>query len=411
MSRVKAQKRWEMNTIETEDSLGITFCNRQAVAIERGEGCKVWDEEGREYLDFTSGWGVTCLGHAHPVITAAIYAQAQKIIQNPNSGFTYSPARASLLSALSKVLPVNLSKVYFANSGAEANDAAIKLARKISGKSKIVSTLASFHGRTFNTLSISGGPDNTDQFLPHLDGNSFVPFGDLAALVKDVDEDTAAVILEPIQGEGGVRIPHENYLSAVASVCKEKGVLLIIDEIQTGFCRTGKFFAIEHSKESITPDIMTMGKGIAGGFPFAAFAISDAVDQRLSKGDHGGTFCGNPLACAVATAVVDHLRAENIAGKAKISGELLLRGLKEIAAKFPDFVGNIRGSGLLCAFELGSDEDVMRLSQAALARGLLVTPTRNKIVRLIPPLNVTESEIVDGLYLLESSLASVVPRH
>ena len=411
MSRVKAQKRWEMNTIETEDSLGITFCNRQAVAIERGEGCKVWDEEGREYLDFTSGWGVTCLGHSHPVITAAIYAQAQKIIQNPNSGFTYSPARASLLSALSKVLPVNLSKVYFANSGAEANDAAIKLARKISGKSKIVSTLASFHGRTFNTLSISGGRDNTDQFLPYLDGNSFVPFGDLAALVKAVDEDTAAVILEPIQGEGGIRIPHEKYLSAVARVCKEKGVLLIIDEIQTGFCRTGKFFAIEHSEETIAPDIMTMGKGIAGGFPFAAFAISDAVDQRLSKGDHGGTFCGNPLACAVATAVVDYLRAENVAQRARISGELLLRGLKEVAAKFPDFVGSIRGRGLLCAFELGSDEDVIRLSQAALARGLLVTPTRNKIVRLIPPLLVSESEIFDGLYLLESSLASVVPRH
>ena len=411
MSRVKAQKRWEMNTIETEDSLGITFCNRQAVAIERGEGCKVWDEEGREYLDFTSGWGVTCLGHSHPVITGAIYAQAQKIIQNPNSGFTYSPARANLLRELSGVLPVNLSKIYFANSGAEANDAAIKLARKISGKSKIVSTLASFHGRTFNTLSISGGRDNTDQFLPYLDGNSFVPFGDLAALVKAVDEDTAAVILEPIQGEGGVRIPHEKYLSAVARVCKEKGVLLIIDEIQTGFCRTGKFFAIEHSEETIAPDIMTMGKGIAGGFPFAAFAISDAVDRRLSKGDHGGTFCGNPLACAVATAVVDYLRAENVAQRARISGELLLRGLKEVAAKFPDFVGSIRGRGLLCAFELGSDEDVIRLSQAALARGLLVTPTRNKIVRLIPPLLVSESEIFDGLYLLESSLASVVPRH
>ncbi len=400
-----------MSSIEIEDRLGITFCDRQPIAIERGEGCVVWDEDGNEYLDFTSGWGVTCLGHSHPLITAAIIRQAQKIIQNPNSGFTYSPSRAKLLETLSGVLPDNLVKSYFANSGAEANDAAIKLARKITGKSRIVSTLGSFHGRTFNTLSVSGGRDNAEQFLPALEGNCFVPFGDFSALNVAVDDKTAAVILGPIQGEGGVRIPDDEYFASVALLCKERGVLLIIDEIQTGFCRTGKFFAIEHSKTSIAPDIMTMGKGIAGGFPFAAFAVSASVDKQLSKGDHGGTFCGNPLACAVAAAVVDHLRAENMADKVARSGELMIDGLHKLRDKYPSLIGAIRGRGLLCAFELGSDYLVTKVTEAALGRGLLVTPTRNRTIRLIPALIVTQSEIARGLELLDSALASVVTRH
>ncbi|MEX0965544.1 MAG: aspartate aminotransferase family protein [Pseudohongiellaceae bacterium] len=400
-----------MNTIETEDRLGITFCNRQSIAIERGEGCYVWDENGKEYLDFTSGWGVTCLGHSHPVITNAIFTQARKIIQNPNSGFTYSPSRARLLEELSGVLPINPAKIYFANSGAEANDAAIKLARKITGKSKIVSALASFHGRTFNTLSVSGGRNNTTQFLPQLKGNSFVPFGDFAALCDAVDRDTAAVILEPIQGEGGVRIPDEDYLAGVALFCKRENVLLIIDEIQTGFCRTGKFFAMEHGKREVIPDIMTMGKGIAGGFPLAAFAVSGSIDRQLQKGDHGGTFCGNPLACAVATEVVSYLRSEHIADKVAVLGTFLLEGLCQLGRDHPDLIGSIRGKGLLCAFELPSDELVTRLTEAALNRGLLITPTRNGIVRLIPPLLVSRQEITRALDMLSSALASVVPRH
>ena len=400
-----------MSSIEIEDRLGITFCNRQSIAIERGLGCLVWDEEGNEYLDFTSGWGVTCLGHSHPLITEALVTQASKIIQNPNSGFTYSPSRAKLLEALSAVLPGELSKIYFANSGAEANDAAIKLARKITGKSKIVSTLASFHGRTFNTLSVSGGSENADQFLPALEGNCFVPFGDYAALEKSLDENTAAVILEPIQGEGGVRIPDEAYLTSVAELCKKRNVLLIIDEIQTGFCRTGKFFAIDHCRKSICPDIMTMGKGIAGGLPFAAFAISAAVDSKLNKGDHGGTFCGNPLACSVSAAVVGFLQSENMADRVARSGRLMLDGLYGLREKYPDLIGPIRGMGLLCAFELDSDELVGRVTDAALERGLLVTPTRNRVIRLIPPLIVSDSEISRGLGLLGSALASVVPRH
>lgn len=400
-----------MNTIEIEDRLGITFCNRQSIAIERGEGSRVWDEEGNEYLDFTSGWGVTCLGHSHPVITDAIYQQAQKIIQNPNSGFTYSPSRARLLELLSEVIPMRSAKIYFANSGAEANDAAIKLARKITGKTKIVSTLGSFHGRTFNTLSVSGGRQNVEQFLPALEGNCFVPFGDSAGLCDAVDEHTAAVILEPIQGEGGVRIPDPHYLSSVARECRNKGVLLIIDEIQTGFCRTGKFFALEHSDTELNPDIVTMGKGIAGGFPFAAFAVSEKVGRSLHKGDHGGTYCGNPLACAVATAVVSYLRSQRVAERVEVSGRLLLAGLQQLAQKYPAVISVARGRGLLCAIELQSDSLVIPLTEAALAGGLMVTPTRNGVVRLIPPLTVSERDLRLGLEYLESAVASVVPCH
>ncbi|PCJ24763.1 MAG: aspartate aminotransferase family protein [SAR86 cluster bacterium] len=397
-----------MNTIEIEDRLGITFCKRQEVAVERGEGSYVWDEDGKKYLDFTAGWGVTCLGHSHPVITQAICQQAKKIIQNPNSGFTYSPSRARLLTVLSKLLPSGLTKLYFANSGAEANDAAIKLARKITRKSKIVSTLGSFHGRTFNTLSVSGGRDNTEKYLPSLTENRFVPFGDKEKICSMVDSETAAVILEPIQGEGGVRIPDSDYIAFVAKLCKKNGVLLIIDEIQTGFCRTGKFFAIEHSPEDIEPDILTMGKGIAGGFPFAAFAVSERVDRQINKGDHGGTYCGNPLGCAVATSVITYLDQQDIAGRVARIGRGLLEQLKLIALKYPQLIVSTRGQGLLCAVELKSDEIVAELTQACMEKGLLVTPTRNRVVRLIPSLLVNEDELKAGMYLLDLALTSVV---
>lgn len=397
-----------MNTIETEDRLGITFCQRQPIAIERGQGSYVWDETGNRYLDFTSGWGVTCLGHSHPVITDAIYQQARKIIQNPNSGFTYSPARAKLLSVLSKVMPPSLSKLYFTNSGAEANDAAIKLARKITGKVKVVSTLGSFHGRTFNTLSVSGGKDNTEKYLPSLTENRFVPFADIEAMGAAIDSKTAAVILEPVQGEGGVRIPGGDYLADVASLCSKDDVILIIDEIQTGFCRTGKFFALEHGEAAIKPDILTMGKGIAGGFPFAAFAVSAAVDAEIRNGDHGGTYCGNPLGCAVASAVVNHLEQHKVAERVTAMGAVLLPGLQKLARKYPQIVNFCRGRGLLCAMELSSDALVEELTQSCLSKGLLITPTRNKVIRLMPSLLVSEIELGEGLELLDLALSSVV---
>jgi acetylornithine/N-succinyldiaminopimelate aminotransferase len=398
-----------MNTIGVEDKLGITFCDRQAISIDRGEGVYVWDEAGKQYLDFTSGWGVTCLGHSHPLIIKTIYAQAQKIIQNPNSGFTYSPSRAALLSVLKSVLPENLSKVFFANSGAEANDAAIKLARKVTGRSKIVSTVGSFHGRTFNTLTVSGGIENTARYLPTMVDTHFVTFADVAAMKAALDDTTAAVILEPIQGEGGVRIPAQEYLSKVSNLCREFGALLIVDEVQTGFCRTGKFFALDHSKLVQSPDILTMGKGIAGGFPFAAFAVSAEVDAKIQKGDHGGTYCGNPLGCAVAAAVVQHLRDKRIHKRVAVMGKLMMSGLESLQRKYPLLIRSVRGEGLLLALQMSADESVQLLSQTCLERGLLVTPTRNGVIRLLPSLLLERREMEQGIQTLDAALAAVVP--
>ncbi|MEX2130873.1 MAG: aspartate aminotransferase family protein [Pseudohongiellaceae bacterium] len=397
-----------MNVMEVEDCLGIEFYERQPLVIERGEGNYVWDESGKKYLDFTSGWGVTCLGHAHPVITEAICSQARKIIQNPNSGFAYSPARARLLLTLQQVLPAGLNRVFFANSGAEANDAAIKLARKITGRTRIVSALGSFHGRTFNTLTVSGGTQNTNRFLPQISDTAFVPFGDQAALVEAIDGNTAAFIVEPIQGEGGVRIPLDGYLALAERLCLSHGAMLIIDEIQTGFCRTGKFFAIQHSGNPVHPDIMTMGKGIAGGFPFGALAINDRVNSGIEKGDHGGTYCGNPLGSAVACAVVSALQDLDIASHVSRIGKSLIEGMERLRRKYPALIREVRGVGLLTALDLGDDQLVKHVTSASLEHGLLVTPTRGGVIRLIPGLLVQEQEIAQALSVLDKVFSNCV---
>lgn len=270
-----------MNTLESEDSFGLTVCHKFPVAIERGQGSVVWDVNGKAYLDFTSGWGVTSLGHAHPVVLNALNAQAARIMQNPNSGFTYSPVRARLLNRLQQVLPGDLCRVFFANSGAEANDGAVKLARKVTGRTTVIAISGSFHGRTLGTLSLSGGQENAARYLPQVPGNLFAPFGDMAALESLMSDQVAAVILEPVQGEGGVREQAAEYAQAVAALCQQYGALLIADEVQTGFCRTGSFFAVDAL--GIAPDILTMGKGIASGFPFAAFALTEAVAAGSQK--------------------------------------------------------------------------------------------------------------------------------
>lgn len=393
-----------MSTIDIENTLGLTFCERQELAFTHGKGTRVWDEAGRCYLDFTSGWGVTCLGHSHPAITAALTAQAQKLLQSPNAGFTYSPARAALLKLLQSVLPANLSRTYFCNSGAEANDAALKLARKITGRSKVISTSGAFHGRTFNTLSVSRGTDNTSRYLPQMANTCFVPHGDTAALAAVLDDNTAAVIVEPVQGEGGVQIPPPDWLADVQQLCRRSGALLIIDEVQTGFCRTGRFFALEHSPVPVAPDILTMAKGIAGGFPFAAFAVSDGVAAQLGRDDHGGTYCGNPLGCAISHAVVTCLVAEKVAEQVTASGTLLMQGLNALQADFPHLIGSVRGVGLLCAVEFRDAAHSRLLTQRCAALALLVVPTRGGIIRLLPDLLVSNADIAEALQILRTAL-------
>lgn len=396
-----------METIETENQLGLTVCNRQSLAFERGLGSYVWDEQGERYLDFTSGWGVTSLGHSHPALVSAISQQAGKLMQNPNSGFTYSPVRARLLQALTAVLPQQPWRLFFASSGAEANDAAVKFARKATGRRNVIAMSGSFHGRTLATLSLSGGTDNAAKYLPTVPGNLFQPFADLESLQQVIGNDVAAVIVEPVQGEGGVRPLPPGFLSALSQLCRQHGVLLIVDEVQTGFCRTGRFFAFE--AEEVVPDILTMGKGIAGGFPFAALAVSGSVAATLSLGDHGGTYCGNPLGCAAALAVVEHLVDNRVAEQVAALGQEAMCRLREIAGKVPGLIREVRGQGLLIGLQLHNDEQVGQLTGACLQQRLLVTPTRNAVVRLLPNLLMTREELHEGLDLLAAAADTLGP--
>lgn len=399
-----------MNTIETENRYGIPFTKRQPLSIARGAGNRVWDEAGREYLDFTSGWGVTCLGHCHPVLVEALQAQAALLTQNPNSGFTCSPVRARLLARLAPLLPAPLTRLYFVNSGAEANDVAIKMARKITGRAGIVSTLRAFHGRTYGTLNASGGTEAAENFPPRMQSNRFVPYNDVPALRAAMDDSVAAVIVEPIQGEGGVQVPDPSYLAEVSAVCQQHGALLIADEIQTGFGRTGSLFAIEQCQPRVHVDMMTLGKGLAGGFPFAALAMSEACAARVSPGDHGGTYCGNPLGCATALAVVDYLEREQVSAQVRQAGELMASALTEVQSRYAELIGAVRGRGLLWALQLTDPQWLEPVTEACLQQGLLITPTRGGVIRLIPSLLVSPAEIEQAMARLGSALASVPVR-
>ncbi|MEX2333160.1 MAG: aspartate aminotransferase family protein [Pseudohongiella sp.] len=391
-----------MDVMQIEDSLGLTVCRRQPLVIERGEGAFVWDDRGNRLLDLTAGWGVTSLGHAHPVILSALANQAACIIQNPNSGFTYSPARARLLVELQQVLPDGLDRIYFANSGAEANDAALKFARKITGRQRVLAIHNSFHGRTLATLSVSGSSGNSARFLPNVPGNDFVSIDEFGA---EIDGDTAAVIIEPVQGEGGVKaVPHD-VLQTLKQQCRSHGALLIIDEVQTGFCRTGDFFAI--SESGVTPDIMTMGKGIAGGLPFAAFAMTQELADAVQLGDHGGTYCGNPLMCAVSAAVVGCLREQRVDNHVKALGQVMLQDLRELQRAFPDLICEVRGRGFMVALALHEDAWVWPLTDACQRQGVIVTPTRNAVVRLLPSLLLTAGEWQLGLSGIRTALVEL----
>lgn len=392
-------------TFEIEDKYLPPFFVKQKISIEKGEGIYVWDEEGKMYIDFTSGWGVTCIGHANPVITNALIDQGRKIIQNPNSGLTYSPGRARLLSLLAGILPPNLTRVFFTNSGAESNDAAIKLARKVTGRSDIISTEQSFHGRTISTTSATGQAKHRDRYSPLMPNYRFVPYNDLEALKCSLDENVAAIIVEPVQGEGGVRIPSEGYLKEVDNLCKKNGSLLIMDEIQTGFFRTGPAFVT--SSSGVSADFLTMAKGIAGGFPFGAFALSEAVAKKLEIGDHGGTYCGNPLGCAVSYAVIKHLIDNNISINVEEMGNFALNRMGQWQETYRNMIADIRGKGLLIIVELQNEDIATKVKNECLARGLFVTQTQGNGIRIFPALNIKKDELEKGLLIVEDAIKAV----
>jgi acetylornithine/N-succinyldiaminopimelate aminotransferase len=390
------------NTYDIENKYMAPFLEKQRISIDRGKGVYAWDEDGTKYLDFTSGWGVTCIGHANPAITKALFEQGKRIIQNPNSGLTYSPARARLLSLMREVLPKNLTHVFFSNSGAEANDAAIKLARKVTGRTDIVSTLQSFHGRTISTASATGQAKYKERFKPLMPNYRFISYDNIKEMDQALDGRVAAVILEPIQGEGGVRVPSKDYLFRVERMCEKNGSLLIVDEIQTGFCRTGPMFVT--GSLGVKADFLTMAKGIAGGFPFGAFAMSERVASRLELSDHGGTYCGNPLGCAVAYAVIRYLIERSISENVEKVGFFALTRLKELKRKYSGTVVDVRGKGLLLLIDFKNEKTAECVSNLCLSNGLFVRQTQHTGVRIFPALNISKAEMEEGLDIIEESI-------
>ena len=391
-------------TMEIEDKHSPPFFNKIPISITRGEGVYVWDENNRKYLDFTSGWGVTSIGHANPVITNALQEQGRKIIQNPNSGLTYSPARARLLELLQQILPGNLTRVFFSNSGAEANDAALKMARKVTGRTDVVSSNQSFHGRTISTASATGQAQHRAKFNPLMPNYKFIPFNDIPSLEEALDAQVAAVILEPIQGEGGVQVPADGYLESVSRLCKANGSLLIVDEIQTGFCRTGPMFAIDSL--DVEADFFTMAKGMAGGFPLGAFAVSEAVAAQFEVGDHGGTYCGNPLGCAVSHGVIKYLLDHDISSNVASMSRLALLRMRSWQRN-TEMISDIRGKGLLLLLEFKEEKTATAVSNYCQEHALFVRQTQGNAIRIFPALTITKEELEEGLAILENALEQV----
>jgi predicted acetylornithine/succinylornithine family transaminase len=374
--------------------------NRFPLAIRKGRGMKVWSTDGKEYLDFVGGVAVNCLGHCHPKVVVAIQKQAQRLIHISN----YFHIEAQ--TKLAKILVKNsfADKAFFCNSGAEANEAAIKLARRYfrqligQNRFEIITALNSFHGRTLATLSATGQEKFKVGFEPLMPGFKHVEFNNIEAIENAVTKDTCAVMLEPIQGESGVKIPDPDYLTSVRKLCDRHGILLILDEVQTGIGRTGKLFAYEHY--GITPDIMTLAKGLGGGVPIGALLSTDKVAAAFEPGTHGSTFGGNPLACSAAVTTLEVLLEDDfILDQCRRMGKYFNKKLGELQKEFPSIVAEVRGMGLLVGMEL--TRDGAPLVSACMERGFLINCTAGNILRFMPPLIITEKEIDLLIEILE----------
>jgi len=389
---------------EMESKYYMSVVRRQPVVIVRGQGTKVWDESDKEYLDFTAGWAVNNLGHCHPAIVDAIRSQASTLMQTSNQFYTIPQLQ------LAEVLVENscLDKVFFSNSGAEANEGAVKLARKYgrrnrNGAHEVITAFNSFHGRTLAMVSATGQPHYQANWTPLPEGFVNVDYSDLEAIKGATNDKTCAVMLEPLQGEGGVNIPEEGYLQAVRDWCDENGLLLIFDEVQTGLGRLGTLWG--HQAFNVEPDVMTLAKGLGGGVPIGAFLAKDHC-AVLEPGDHGSTFGGNALTCAAANASTRFIVENDIPNRAKEMGNYLKQGLEALKDRH-SFISDVRGMGLLLALEFGS-EIAGKVVASCNDEGLLLNPVRPNAIRFMPPLTVNTQEIDAGLERLEHGILRAV---
>ena len=368
----------------------------RGISLVRGEGCYLWDSQGRRYLDLMTNYGVNLLGHEHPAVTQAILKQAASLT-NAHQSFG-SPARDDFIEALAALLPPQLTRISFGNSGAEAVEAAMKYARVGTGRIGIVATHRAYHGRTFGALAATADAKYREPYAPMLDGVRHVPFDNLDALEQALDDSIAGVIIEPIQGEGGVRVPSDGYLQGIRERCDARGALLIGDEIQTGF-RTGAPLAF--SREGIVPDIVCLSKSIANGLPLGVTVTTEAVSERVPKGSHGSTFAGNPLVCAAGAATLRILADDALHARARQAGERFQQRLREL--RLPN-VREVRGRGLMLAVEL--KKPATPVIKAMQDRGVLVLPGGGTIIRFLPSLLIDDSQLEEGIRVLGDAVAA-----
>lgn len=375
--------------------------SRYAIVLDHGDGGYVYDTNGRQYLDFLGGIAVNVLGHAHPTLVRAISSQAERLIHCSNLYYTQTQAEAAArLTNLS-----GLGKVFFGNSGAEANEGAIKLARKYAwrkdpAKVEIITAHHSFHGRTLAALTATGQPKYHEGFGPLPGGFSYVDYGDGDALEAAMSDKTCAVLLETIQGEGGVHVPPAGYWQRVRALCDRYDACLILDEIQSGMGRTGTFFA--YAGFDVQPDIVTLAKGLAGGVPIGAFIAKDTVAAAFGPGDHGSTFGGNPLACAAALAVLDEMEKPDFLPHVREMGAYFQGQLEKLRQKYPALILSVRGRGLLLGAELSRPG--REIVDACLAEGAIINCTAENVLRFVPPLIVTKAQIDDLTAILDRIL-------
>jgi acetylornithine/LysW-gamma-L-lysine aminotransferase len=378
---------------ETEEAFGAQAFKKFPLSIVRGKGSVVWDSDGKEYVDFMTGIGVALVGHSNDAVLKAINEQAAKLITC--HGTFYNDARSDFMERFVKIAPKGLTKMLLANSGTETVEAAIKLARRRTARKKIVSMKGAFHGKTYGSLSATWNKRYRDPFGPLLDGFEFAEYGDPASLSQLVDNDTAAVLAEPVQGESGIIVPPPDYFKQVREICDKKGTLLILDEIQSGLGRTGRMWASEHW--GVVPDIMTASKGLGGGLPIGAAIATDDVASSLKGGEHTSTFAGNPLSCAAASATLDFITQNDLPGQAREKGEKMKTGLSKIASEHR-LVKEVRGLGLMLAMQTRVDIHSQLLS--AEAKGVIFAYSGRDTFRFLPALVIEGSQISRGLEVL-----------
>jgi acetylornithine/N-succinyldiaminopimelate aminotransferase len=398
-------------TAHTFDTAGIEQCpfmpvfGAPALSIERGQGTEVWDTDGRRYLDFLSGIAVVSLGHANPVVAEAICRQAGTLLHVSNF-FTNPQATAAAVKVneLLREASGHAGQIFFTNSGAEANECAIKLARKFGGRGRhtVVSALGSFHGRTLASLAATGQPAKHEPFAPMPEGFRHVAWGDLDAMRAAVDGSVAAVLIEPIQGEGGVIPAPEGYLQGIRRICDEVGALLMVDEIQTGFARTGTWFGFEH--QGVQPDVVTLAKAMGNGMPIGACWARTEVAAVFQPGDHGSTYSGTAIATAAVSAVVDEMRRLDAPALARAQGARFT----ELLVAIPQ-VESVRGAGLLLGAQLAPGIDAPAVYKALIGKGLICNAVNATTLRFAPPLTVTDSELVEAAALVAEALSEVAP--